>query len=297
MRVLVTGGSGFVGRHLLAALRARGDEVVSADRATAGGADHVSLDLRDWESVRSAVDRARPEVVFHLGAQSYVPDAAAAPLDTYDVNVMGTARLFEALRAAVPRARVVLVSSSMAAAPVNVYGASKAAAEAIARSALATSNLRIVIARGYNQIGPGQNPRFVVPSFASQLAAIAEGAAPVLHVGNLENQRDFLDVRDAVAAYMLLAERGVPGEVYDVCSGHTIPVSELLQVLIRIAGIEVELRPDPSRMRASENPMIFGDPARLREATKWEPQYALDDSLRDVYAEARRRMATAGRAG
>lgn len=313
MRVLVTGGNGFVGSHVVAALRARGDDVFSARRSPEG-AGHLALDLSDAASVARVVERARAQIVFHLAAQAFVPEAIADPLATYETNVLGTARLLEALRAlrdgGGPAPRVVVASSaevygprppeagaldeSLALRPANPYGASKAAAEALAQGTARTYGLDVVIARGFNQIGPGQDPRFVVPSFARQLAAIAQGGVePVLHVGNLEARRDFLDVRDAVEAYLLLAERGERGEAYNVCSGRATPIREVLRLLIGRAGLPVEIRQDPARMRPSDNPLIVGNPAKLSARTGWTPRYGLEESLRAVYDDARARAVPA----
>lgn len=305
MRVLVTGGNGFVGGHLLQALRAQGDEVVSAGRSPRG--EHVALELHDASSVLDLVDRVRPELIFHLAAQAFVPEALSDPLATYDTNVMGTARLIEAVRAVRerggPNPRLVVASSaevygirapeesplreSLAPRPANPYGASKAAAEAVVLGAVRAYGVDAVIFRGFNQIGPGQDERFVVQSFARQLAAIAAGAEPVLHVGNLEAQRDFLDVRDAVRAFLLLAERGVPGEIYNVCSGRATAIARILSLLIEIAEVPVEVRSDPARMRPSDAPLIVGDPGKVRERCGWRPERELESTLRDVYADVR----------
>jgi len=293
VRVLVTGGSGFVGRYLVAALRARGDEVISASHGSDGSNRH--FDLTNTENVGAVVDEARPQLIFHLAAQAFVPDAVASPLQTFDVNVMGTARLLDAVRGLAEQTgtnpRVIFASSGQAERPADPYGASKAAAEAIARAFFIAYGIDIITYRGFNQIGPGQDERFVVASFARQLAEIADGANPVMLVGNLDAKRDFLDVRDAVQAAILLSERGESGEVYDVCRGEAIAVSEVLRKLITIAGAPVEIREDPQRMRPSDIPVVVGDPSKLRERTGWEPKYSLDQTLRDVYEDARRRVA------
>ncbi|HXP92759.1 MAG TPA: GDP-mannose 4,6-dehydratase [Candidatus Binatia bacterium] len=292
MRVLVTGGNGFVGRYLVSALRDRGDDVVSAGHAPEG--EHRHLDLTDASNVRDLIDDVRPERIFHLAAQTFVPDAIASPLETFDVNVMGTARLLDAVRgmgqrtAAAPR--IVFASSGQAEHPADPYGASKAAAEALVHGFAKTYAMDVVTYRGFNQIGPAQDARFVVASFARQLAEIADGANPVMLVGNLEAKRDFLDVRDAVAAIVMLADRGESGETYNVCRGEGVAISEVLRKLIMIAGVPVEIREDPQRMRPSDNPVVVGDPAKLRERTGWTPQYSLEQTLRDVYGDARKRV-------
>ena len=171
--------------------------------------------------------------------------------------------------------------------PVEPYAASKAAGEHICLAAHHTLGHHCVIARAFNHIGPAQDTRFAIASFARQLAQIAAGAQPpCIDVGNLEAERDFLDVRDVVRAYVLLAERGKGGEVYNVCSGVPRKIKELLRILIMQAGVAVEVREDPQRMRAGEIPRFYGDNAKLR-ALGWQPQISLDESLRDVWDAAR----------
>ncbi len=302
MRALVTGARGFVGAHLCRALQARGDIVVAAGRAHEAGID-VPLELGDGGSVAAALDAAAPDVVYHLAAQAFVPESVADPLGTYEVNALGTARLFEAVRRRpAPGPRVVVVSSaevygaratadyplreSLAPLPATPYAASKVAAEAIALATCRTFGVRAVVARAFNHIGAGQDPRFAIPAFALQLARVAEGGLARVMVGNLEALRDFLDVRDVVEAYIALAERGRDGEIYNVCSGKPVSLKEMLRRLILIAGVPVEVREDPERMRPSDVPMSYGDPAKLTADTGWAPQHRLETSLRDVYADA-----------
>src|SRR5579872_3913747 len=301
MRVLVTGGSGFVGRRLVAALRERGDDVVSA--APSGGNDqHLPLDLTDSDNVRAVVELVRPEVVFHLAAQSFVPASIEDPMTTYRVNVDGTAYLLEALRDLKPR--LLFVSSAevygrrpqedmplretLPPRPTNPYAASKAAGEALVLGWHHSYGIDAVISRAFNHIGAGQDARFAVPAFAQRLARIAIGQDRVLNVGNVESERDFLDVRDVVAAYIALAERGSTGEVYNVCSGQAVKMREVLRRLVNIAGVPVEIREDPELMRATGEVLrSVGDPSKLKRTTGWSPRISLADSLREVYEEAR----------
>ncbi len=307
MRALVTGGNGFVGRHLCAELRNRSWETFVAGRS-AGDGDAVDfeLDLADAANVRDAVAAARPDVVFHLAAQAFVPRAREDPLGTFETNVMGTARLVDAMRAFSPGApmRLVFVSSGevygahpasdlplredATTAPSNPYAASKLAGETIVLAATRENAIGAIVTRAFNQIGPGQSPPFVVPSFAARLARIAAGGDPLLPVGNLESQRDFLDVRDVVRAYADLGERGVPGEIYNVCSGVPTAIVDILRKLVTIAHVGVEIREDPALVRAVDVPIVYGDNAKLRAATDWEPTFALARTLRDVYDESAR---------
>lgn len=310
MRALVTGASGFVGRRLTALLREQGAEVLAAGGPHDG--EVLPLDLRDRAALAAAFDLAQPEVVFHLAAQAFVPQAIADPLETYGVNVDGTANLLAALRAYRDSSgvdpRLLYVSSAevygiqapeamplderCATNPTNPYAASKAAAEALVLGEARSFGVRAVVTRAFNHIGPGQSSRFAVPAFASQLAKIAAGGDPVLLVGNLAAKRDFLDVRDVVRAYALLAERGEPGEIYNVCSGTAIAMREVLSELIRIAHVPVEVREDPTRMRPADVPLLCGDNRRLRERTGWEPRIPLRASLQDIYADAQTVVAT-----
>jgi GDP-4-dehydro-6-deoxy-D-mannose reductase len=304
MRILVTGGNGFVGRYAVAALKAHGYEVLSASRAIE--ADSAWFDLKDGESIANAVSAAKPDVIFHLAARSFVPEALKSPLPTYEDNTIGTARLIEAVREYKKTGtspRIIFASTAdvygvrpgplheeLPLSPSTPYGASKAAAEAILQASRHSFHVDFNVGRCFNLIGPGQNERFALPSFARQLAEIAKGAEPLMHVGNLEAQRDFLDVRDCVAALILLAERGKSGEAYNICSGRAYSVREVLEGLIRVAGVRVEIREDPKRTRTLDNPISVGDNSKLRAATGWTPKYTLEKSLRDLYAYALRRV-------
>jgi len=305
VRALVTGGNGFVGRHLCAELRARGAAVVVAGRASDG--DHVDLpfDLGDHDNVRGVVEAARADVVFHLAAQAFVPAATSDPLPTYDTNVLGTARLIEAIRGlpAAVRPRLLYVSSgevygahaanelplreTAQTRPATPYAASKLAAEAIVYASARTYGLSALVTRAFNHIGPGQSDRFVVAAFAQRLAAIASGGDPLFPVGNLTPERDFLDVRDVVRAYADLAERGEPGEIYNVCSGVPTRIQDILRQLVMAARVGVEIREDAALMRAVDVPVFYGDNTKLIAATGWKPAYTLAHSLRDVYASVR----------
>ncbi len=292
MRAFVTGAGGFVGQHVLAALRGEGAEVFG---------EHV--DVNDARALRAALDAFRPTTVFHLAAQTFVPESLRAPLETYETNAMGAARLVDALRGyrgAAPR--IVFASSAevygardaaeyplvetLDLRPRNPYAASKAAAEAILLGESRSFGTDVVVARAFNHIGPGQDERFVVASFAAQLARVAAGGASRLCVGNLGTARDFLDVRDVVAAYIALARDGERGEIYNVCSGRAISIRDVLRELIAIARVPVEVREDPERMRSAEMPLSVGSPAKLRARTGWEPKIPLARSLRDVYEAA-----------
>ena len=304
MRALVTGANGFVGRYLVDALQRTGAEVLGCAGPRDDGGPWFPIDLSQAQTLSRALDAARPTVVFHLAAQTFVPDSLAAPIETYEINAIGSARLAEAVRAydAGPRPRVVFASTaevygardpsefplreSLDLHPANPYGASKAAAEAILLAHARSFGLNVVIARSFNHIGPAQSERFVVASLAAQLARIAAGGSPQLFVGNLNAARDFLDVRDVVEAYIALAGGGEAGEIYNVCSGRAVAVRDVLRELIAIAHVPVEVREDPARRRPTDIPLLVGNGEKIRKQTGWRPQISLIDSLRAIYAAA-----------
>jgi GDP-4-dehydro-6-deoxy-D-mannose reductase len=305
VRALVTGAKGFVGRYLLDALRAEDAEVFACGGPNDRGEHDCIVDVRDERTLRRALEAFRPTVVFHLAAQTFVPDALRAPVETYETNVMGTGRLVQAVRgyAADSRVRIVFASSaevygardpseyplreSLDLRPVNPYGASKAAAEAILLGEARSFGTDVVIARAFNHIGPGQREDFVVASLAAQLARIAAGGPPQLLVGNLNAARDFLDVRDVAAAYVALARGGERGEIYNVCSGRAVTIRDVLRELIAIARVPVEVREDSRRVRSADIPLSVGAPEKLRARTGWSPQIPMPRSLRDIYEGAR----------
>ena len=309
MRALVTGASGFVGRYLVPALGAAGYDILACGGPHDG--DFFPLDLNDVSSMRAALDVAQPEFVFHLAAQTFVPESLSSPAETYEANTLGTARLLEAMRTygadSGHTPRLIFISSAETYGiqppnafplretqplnPTNPYAASKAAAEMVVLGEARSFGIDVVIARAFNHIGPGQSDRFVVANFAKQLASIADGGEPLLYVGNIDAKRDFLDVRDVARAYVMLAKHGKPCEVYNVCSGVARTIREVLRELIIAAHVPVEVREDPERMRPSDVPLFVGDSTKLREATGWEPEIPFRRSIRDIYESARKTSA------
>lgn len=297
MRAFVTGAKGFVGTWLVAHLRSEGDEVVAVDK---------EVDVGDPAAVRGALVDAAPDVVYHLAALAHVGQSWSEPEAVVRVNVLGTLHVLEAAQACPAPPRVLLISSAevygavdaarlpadedTSLAPVTPYAASKVAAEYLGVQAHLGRGLAVIRVRPFNHIGPGQGPGFVVPSLAGRIVEARRRGARTVSVGNLEARRDLTDVRDVVRAYRLVVQQGEPGEVYNVCSGRALPISELAARMLALAGADLELVPDPELYRPVDVPVLCGDPGRLREATGWEPQLELDRTLSDVLAEASQRV-------
>lgn len=296
MRVYVTGAGGFVGSRLIPALEAAGHEVSSADR---------EVDVTSRRAVADAFRASRPDAVIHLAALSSVAQSMQDPGSAWRVNYLGTRAVLQALAEAAPKARLLAIGSadqyspagpdskpfdeSTPLRPRSPYARSKAAAEQLARLA-ARDGLDVVCVRAFNHTGPGQTDTFVVPDFAHQVAAIAAGRRePLMRVGNLESVRDFLDVRDVVAAYLLLLDRDVPADVYNVASGSGQRIADILSGLCERAGVEPTIETDPARHRPTD--WLVGDASRLEAATGWRPAHAFETTLGEVLHDWRSRVA------
>jgi len=310
MHALVTGIGGFAGSHLAEALLA-GGWTVQGTLAPNEPRQHLSavasevglseLDIVDAAAVENTVGAADPTCVFHLAGVAFVPDGLADPLGTYDINVGGTFNLLDAVRVHCPAARVVIVGSGDAYGhvdpgrlpikesqpwnPVNPYGATKAAGDILAATYAQQYGLAIVRARPFNHIGPRQSPRFVCSDFARQIARIERGLQePVIRVGKLTARRDFLDVRDVVKAYRMLASPEVPPDAYNICSERSVAISDLLTGLLALARVDIRVEEDASRVRPVEVAEHRGSAERLRTATGWAPTVGLQESLADILA-------------
>ena len=290
-RALVTGAEGFVGRHLCAHLRARGDETLGVDR---------DCDVTDASSVLAVLERHRPDVIYHLAALTHVGESWSQASEFTRVNVVGTQRVLQAAREVVPESTIVFVSTSdvygvmreedlpvsetFRVAPQSPYATSKVEAEHVVRDAVRHDDQRVVIARPFNHIGPGQARTFAVPAIASRLLEARREGRSTIAVGDLSPRRDFSDVRDVVRAYALLSEYGAPGETYHVASGLDRAMSELVAMLVAMIAPETALVVDEALRRPVEIPFSRGDASKLRAATGWRPEISLEQSLRDVVA-------------
>jgi len=312
VRVLISGVSGFAGRHLAALALSRGAEVHGLVRpAGAGAPDGViahAIEISDRAAIAEVLARLRPDAVVHLAGASSVGRSFGDPLGTWDVNLNGTLAVLEGVRAldAPPRTLVVTsgeiygrvpvedlpVGPATPLTPLSPYGASKAAADLAAAQYHLGYDVPAIRVRAFNHIGPGQDERFVVPNVARQIAA-AESRGDrevVVRVGNVSTRRDFTDVRDVVEAYWLLMHEGDPGTVYQPCSGRSRAVRELVDGLAALSTIDATIESDAALRREGEQEDLYGSPDTLR-ALGWSPVIPLERSLGDALDWWRARLA------
>jgi GDP-4-dehydro-6-deoxy-D-mannose reductase len=318
MRVLITGITGMVGSHLAEYCLERGDvEVVGTVRwrspreniaAIAGRIALVEVDLRDQAGVRRMVEEVRPDAVFHLAAQSYVPASWSGPADTLTTNTLAQVSLLEAMRdlglTDVPfhvagsseeyglvHPEETPITEENPLRPLSPYAVSKVTQDLLGWQYHRSFGLRVVRTRAFNHEGPRRGHVFVTSNFAKQIAEIESGKRPpVLEVGNLEARRDWHDVRDTVRAYWLAAMEGEPGDVYNIGRGEALSIREMLDILLTMAKVDVEVRPVPERMRPSDVELLVCDPTKFRDRTGWEPAIPLDQTLRDTLEYWRERV-------
>ena len=318
MRLLVTGVSGFAGTTLARELLAAGHEVFGTTRTgnTPGrpapplDGDHLFVaTLDDAARIAEVVRAVQPDGLFHLAGFTNPAASFNDPAAAYAANLHGSLHVFAATAALRRPCRVVWVGSSAVYGhvepnetpvtetnpfrPLSPYAVSKAAADLAAYQWSHTHALDIVRMRPFNHTGPGQDPLYVCSDFARQLVAVEYGHQPAqVEVGNLDVRRDFTDVRDIVRAYALARERATAGEAYNVCSGVPRSAREILDTLIRLSGLEVRIVVRPERRRRVDVPLLVGSPAKLSAATGWAPRTDWEQTLRDLLAYWRRRLAT-----
>ena len=334
-RALITGVTGFAGSHMAEYLLARGDvEVYGAcrwrsrldnlsDLAHQGrlnlrGVDalisseaqmRTVMDLRavnllqgdmaDPYQMKTLIEVVKPDLIFHLAAQSFVPTSWSAPAETFSINTLGQIHLFEAVRdvGIDPLIHIagsseeyglvhpdeVPIKESNPLRPLSPYAVSKVAQELLAYQYHQSYGFKTVVTRGFNHTGPRHGPVLSCSSFARQIAEIeAELSPPVLYVGDLTTKRDWVDVRDVVRGYWLALEKGVPGEVYNIGSGTTRTIQSMLDTLLSLSPVAVEVRRDPARLRPSDVPILWADDSKFRVQTGWEPQIPFEQTMCDL---------------
>lgn len=302
--VLVTGAAGFVGSHLIELLEQDADWVYAwlrpgTEPAVIGKrVGWLSVEMQDRDAVHAAVKQTRPDEIYHLAGVPHVGDSWAHAYDTFAGNVLATHCLFEALRRERLTPRVLVTSSATVYAPSECalketdpvrpnspYGTSKLAQEMVAQRAWQDDGIPAVIARAFNHVGPRQSPSFVAPSLAQQISEIEAGKRqPRLTMGNLESQRDLMDVRDTVAAYRAMMRSASPGLPYNVCSGRATRIRTLVELFLSKARVKVDVVQDPALLRPNDTPLVLGDRSRLQADTGWSPQIPLEKTVDDLLA-------------
>jgi GDP-4-dehydro-6-deoxy-D-mannose reductase len=297
-RILVTGADGFVGKYLMPRLDesvSRGAAVWIATRAPLSDSQ-VYLDLGDADAICAAVEQTRPDLIIHLAAQSSVGASDRSAAETWSINHAGTMVLAQATARICPESTFFFVSSTEVygrsfnkgpasedsdLVPTNAYARSKAAAE-WALGDILPETAKLIVVRPTNHTGPGQDERFVLSSFSSQIARIEAGLVPPrLLVGQLDAERDFLDVRDVVSGYLALLTSSRLGSrnLFNISSGKTYRIGALLAVLLKLSSREIEVVVDPGRLRKAEVPRAAIDSDRFRQFADWHPEHPIEATL------------------
>jgi GDP-4-dehydro-6-deoxy-D-mannose reductase len=337
MRVLITGVTGMAGSHLADYLlqmeglevygtfrwRSRMENlddikkegklnIVSCEPGAIPQSDTAKLnlmeaDIGDAFSMHRMMGVVRPDRIFHLAAQSYVPASWWAPAETLQTNLIGEVNLFEAVRGAGIDPVIHIAGSSEEYGyifpdelpvketnplrPLSPYGVSKVAQEMLAYQYNMSYGMKAVVTRGFNHEGPRRGDVFVTSSFAKQIAEIEKGhREPIIYTGDLTSKRDWSDVRDFVRAYWLATEKGVPGEVYNIGSGRAWEVKEMLDILLGMTDVDVEVKADPTRFRPSDVKVLVCDSTKFRELTGWDNEISFQQTLRDLLDYWRERV-------
>lgn len=309
-RVLITGITGFAGSHLADFLLEEHPEIevwgTYRWRSRRENIEHIEgrirlleCELDDATAVRRALEAARPDAIFHLAAQSFVPASWVAPADTLQSNILGQTNLFEAIREleldpvvqiacsseeyglVLPDETPIRESNPLR--PLSPYAVSKVAQDYLGYQYFQSYGIKAIRTRGFNHEGPRRGEVFVMSNFAKQVAAIEAGLhEPLIRVGNLDSVRDFTDVRDMVRGYWLALEKCEPGEVYNLCSGKAYSIQQVLDLLLGMTKAKIEVRQDRLRLRPSDVPVLLGDRTKFTQATGWEPTIPFEQTLRDM---------------
>jgi len=301
--VLVTGAAGFVGSHLLELLEQGGvdhiiawlrpgtEPLVSGKRVM-----WLSVEMHDRDAVTAALESARPDAIYHLAGVPHVGDSWSHVTETFAGNVLATHHLFDGLRRLHLTPRVLITSTAFVYAPLDraitesdivrpnsPYGTSKVAQEMIGKRAWEDDGIPALIARAFNHIGPRQSPAFVASSIAKQIAEIEADRRPAkLEMGNLDSERDIMDVRDTVRAYQAMMHAATPGIPYNICSGTRIRIRTLVETMIARARVPITVEQNPARLRLNDTPLVLGDHTKLTRDTSWTPRIAIEQTVEDL---------------
>jgi len=314
VRVLITGATGFVGGHLARHLFDTMPDVVihgttlpSQKSEQNDGVIYHAIDLKQQKAVHDLIKNIQPDHIYHLAAQAFVPRSFEAPWETLENNISAQLNVITACIDAGIEPRILVISSAEIYGPVHPeelpltekaelrptspYSVSKIAQDMLALQYSISHGLPIMRARPFNHFGPGQNENFVAPAFAMQIARIEAGKQDAtIYVGDLSAKRDFTDVRDIVRAYHAIIEHGIPGDVYNVCSGQSHTIEALLNELIKLSTSPITIAIDEARLRPVTIPELRGDCSHLHQVTGWQPQITFQQSLADILDDCRRRV-------
>jgi len=303
LRMLITGASGFVGSSLVESLQSPVLDVYGFDLRHPPRATKIfEGEITNRTAILDVLRQVQPDVIFHLAGIL----KSESPEELYKVNVLGTLALFEAVTESGLRPRVIVASSSAVYGagvdgtpisesfqpwPVTHYAASKLAQEMVALRYFTALNLPVICVRTFNLIGPGLSPDMALSAFAKQIAQAEKTGKPAnIFTGDLTAQRDYLDVRDAVRAYALIAENGKAGQIYNVCSGQAISIQECLQILLNHAKVPIEAVLDPTRMQEHDVPVQIGSAKKIQQLTGWKTQITIKQSLVDLLNDWREKI-------
>lgn len=302
MIALIIGGAGFVGGYLIRELASAGWVVhatcLENEKITGKCSVHV-LDIMDKEAVSRLISDISPDILFHLAAQSSVSVSWKKPQLTAEINVVGSLNVLEASRGSGKNMRLIMIGSgeeygyirpdacplkeSEPLNPGNIYAATKACQEMMSRIYARAYKMDVIMVRAFNHSGPGQSDTFVISDFCRQIAQIEKGGkAPEICVGNLTAMRDFTDVRDVVRAYRLLAEKGIAGKTYNVGRGNAVSIQYILDTALSLSAVQIAVKQDQSRMRASDIPIIEPDISAIKEDTGWQAEITVEQTIADT---------------
>jgi GDP-4-dehydro-6-deoxy-D-mannose reductase len=318
MQVLITGITGFAGSHLadyilenvpdaqvfgMIRWRSRMENILHIE-------DRIHLvegDLKDMSSMKKCLSEVQPDRIFHLAAQSFVPTSWNCPAETFAINATGQINLFEAILSLGISPKIQIAGSSEEYGlvnsdevpmketnplrPLSPYAVSKVAQDFLGWQYFKSYGMKVVRTRGFNHTGPRRGDVFICSNFAKQIVEIEKKKRdPIIYVGNLDAKRDFTDVRDMVCAYWLSLEKGEEGEVYNLGTGKTYSMQEILDMLLDISKVDVKIEIDPDRLRPSDVPVLLSDSTKFRQLTGWEPKIPLSKSLQDLLEYWRERV-------